>query len=382
MQWQHILVHNKETTTEKANAERKLLMQYFMCRLLCSKHVNDTFNNAKEVLSLCGIEVDSTAVTKTVFYELLQQRMSQIEAQYNKQPDAVIKTGCNAFLAAFIEEFSLSVNHEKIMLYALLKDLEGWSATILSNLYVQNHEQFYRALSDVLSIPAHEVANILHVDSFLRAANMLHCSVEPEADLSYYPTVSADVDHFISLWNLSVVDKCHIRQHLVYEFCQPVIQADKRLDHFEGLVNTESVIAYLSAALDENKAGQNLLIHGPTGSGKTAFVHALAQHLDADLYQVSAQENSHVFIEDGHKEWRLFAAKTAQNILKEQPNTLLLMDNMDDNLLGLAGSAANKALINQQLENNATPTIWVCNTIREYDPAVLRRFGLQLEFKP
>lgn len=381
MKWQQILVDSSESYTEEVYAERKLLMQYFMCRLLYSKHVNYTFNNAEEVLSLCGIEIEGTTITKVTFYELLRQRISQIEAECGEYPDAEINTGCNDFLNAFKEVFSLSISQEKIVLYALLIDLEDWSKTILSSLHVQNNEQFYRAISYVLSIPVIEVANILNVDSFLRAADMIHCAVEPEVDLSYYPVVSGNVTHFISLWNLKAVDKSHIRQHLVHEYCKPVNKSSMPLENLKGMVDTPVVIDYLTAALHEKKTGQNILIYGPTGVGKTEFVHALAQYLGADLYRVAEQEISHVFIEDEHKEWRLFAAKTAQNILKEQPNTLLLMDDMDDNLLGIAGSAHNKSFINQQLESNAIPIIWVSNTISDYDPAVLRRFDLKIEFK-
>ena len=46
-----------------------------------------------------------------------------------------------------------------------------------------------------------------------------------------------------------------------------------------------------------------------------------------------------------------------------------------------SGSVSGKAWVNQILESNAVPTIWVTNRIEQIDPAFRRRFAYHLELK-
>ena len=45
------------------------------------------------------------------------------------------------------------------------------------------------------------------------------------------------------------------------------------------------------------------------------------------------------------------------------------------------GSVSGKAWVNQILESNCVPTIWVTNRIEQIDPAFRRRFAYHLELK-
>jgi SpoVK/Ycf46/Vps4 family AAA+-type ATPase len=46
-----------------------------------------------------------------------------------------------------------------------------------------------------------------------------------------------------------------------------------------------------------------------------------------------------------------------------------------------SGSVSGKAWVNQMLESNVVPTIWVTNRIEQIDPAFRRRFAYHLELK-
>ena len=46
-----------------------------------------------------------------------------------------------------------------------------------------------------------------------------------------------------------------------------------------------------------------------------------------------------------------------------------------------SGSVSGKAWVNQILESNAVPTIWVTNRIEQIDPAFRRRFAYHLELE-
>jgi transitional endoplasmic reticulum ATPase len=149
---------------------------------------------------------------------------------------------------------------------------------------------------------------------------------------------------------------------------------------------------YLRTAIAERRAGVNVLIYGPPGTGKTEFVRTFAKEHGLDLSEVPAEDNDGDAI-SGQKRFRAFSL--AQNLLAQRRSQLLLFDEVEDVfgrgmremdfLLRLdsrrQGEGLAKAWINQALETNPVPTVWVCNRIDAIDPAHLRRFDLTIEFR-
>jgi SpoVK/Ycf46/Vps4 family AAA+-type ATPase len=96
---------------------------------------------------------------------------------------------------------------------------------------------------------------------------------------------------------------------------------------------------------------------------------------------------------------RYRSLQIAQVFLKGSAQSALLFDEVEDvfppisseaaQLLARAeqvaapsnGSVSGKAWVNQILESNAVPTIWVTNRIEQIDPAFRRRFAYHLELK-
>lgn len=90
---------------------------------------------------------------------------------------------------------------------------------------------------------------------------------------------------------------------------------------------------------------------------------------------------------------RFRAFSLAQALLAREPGQLLLFDEVEDvfgngfssflrELFGRGRNApTTKGWINETLETNPVPTLWVCNDITAMDPAYLRRFGLVAEFR-
>lgn len=147
---------------------------------------------------------------------------------------------------------------------------------------------------------------------------------------------------------------------------------------------------YLRVAVKDRRKGVNILIHGATGTGKTEFVRTLAKALGLELNEVPTEDASGDSI-SGEKRFRAFSL--AQDLLASKRKQLLLFDEVED----VFGSEANqfpfgqgsraggvrvgKGWVNQTLESNPVPTIWVCNSISAFDAAYLRRFDLALEFR-
>ncbi len=142
------------------------------------------------------------------------------------------------------------------------------------------------------------------------------------------------------------------------------------------------LVPYLRGALAEGHPGVNIYLHGLPGTGKSQLTRTLARALQAELFSVSS-ENEHGDPIDGER--RLRALRAAQHVLKAS-RALLVFDEADDvfddgfSLFGLKSSAQKrKGWINQMLEGNPVPCLWLSNFIDGMDPAFIRRFDMVLE---
>ena len=144
-------------------------------------------------------------------------------------------------------------------------------------------------------------------------------------------------------------------------------------------------------ALQDQEKGINILIYGPPGTGKTEFAKLLSQQINTTMYEVSARDSDG---ESAGGRERYLSLLMAQNYLTGKSDTILLFDEVEDVLIGSGlgknshqvvsnrmPTAFSKAWVNQQLENNPVPTIWICNEHEFIDPAHIRRFIFHIEFK-
>lgn len=162
------------------------------------------------------------------------------------------------------------------------------------------------------------------------------------------------------------------------------------LQDFPARMDVSMLRRYLGAVAKDRRKGVNILIHGATGTGKTEFVRALAWDLGLELSEVPTEDSCGDPI-SGQK--RFCAFSLAQDLLASKRKQLLLFDEVEDvfgdepgrspsgTAFRMGGGRVAKGWLNQTLESNAVPTIWVCNSISAFDEAYLRRFDLALEFR-
>lgn len=141
---------------------------------------------------------------------------------------------------------------------------------------------------------------------------------------------------------------------------------------------------YLARAIDDRKAGVNVLIYGDPGTGKSELARLLAKDIACPLFEVANEDR------DGDSvggEKRLRALRAAQCFFSRQ-KALLVFDeaedvfNDGDGLLGKKSTAqTRKAWMNRMLEVNPVPTLWLSNSARCLDPAFVRRFDVVLEMR-
>ncbi len=146
---------------------------------------------------------------------------------------------------------------------------------------------------------------------------------------------------------------------------------------------TRMLESALVNALASGERGINLLIHGGPGTGKTRYAARLIERtramgwsvIDADEGGASASraerlaslQLSQAFAPSGS----VLVLDEAEDIFSSDYNSPLMR------IFG--GSAESKSWMNNLLESNRCPVIWISNQIGHMDPAYLRRFTYCLE---
>ncbi|MCB1589453.1 MAG: ATP-binding protein [Xanthomonadales bacterium] len=199
--------------------------------------------------------------------------------------------------------------------------------------------------------------------SSYRGANILQDRVSASANLlEYVGEQGSDIDELCKG---------------SFSICQP---AQLRLDDYAHL---QADVQRILGRLGRREPGTHVLLYGPPGTGKTQLAHCLAAALGWSLYAVASVDQDGDPIE--HYD-RLLAYGRAQTLLGLRSDALLLFDEVED-VMRASGPARDgqhravsyKGWLNEQLERNATPSIWISNSLSGFDEAQLRRFACLLE---
>jgi SpoVK/Ycf46/Vps4 family AAA+-type ATPase len=169
------------------------------------------------------------------------------------------------------------------------------------------------------------------------------------------------------------------------------------LDDFAFVAEDAQVMCNLLAnAVARKELGINVLLYGPPGTGKTELAKVVVQSAGLELFEVEYADRDGNSL-SGRDRYR--SLQIAQVFLKGSAQAALLFDEVEDvfppisneaaqwmaradaTATAPSGSVSGKAWVNQVLESNVVPTIWVTNRIEQIDPAFRRRFAYHLELK-
>ena len=228
-------------------------------------------------------------------------------------------------------------------------------------------------LSNLFGLPKSDIISALKDKGKLLGYGLLERNYNPDRFHDYLDWGKMlDFDEFISE---------PLNEQVLLKVCtKPAIEPSLSLDDFAHLNEMKTMMVdYLQSSFATHRKGANILIYGAPGTGKTELATLLGKVLSVSVNNITYMD------EDGDvisAEDRLNKCRFAQKVLEGQ-SSLLIFDEIEDvfraGFFECSVAQKNKAWMNQLLENNNVPMIWLSNSVSGIDPAFLRRFDLILE---
>jgi len=279
-----------------------------------------------------------------------------------------------------------------LLLYGTLARYQRDLRSILVEFKVSNAPEAYAAIAELAQVSASEVGEALRAGSRLERIGLIENLISEHniTDLADLMKVSEKLPPVL-------MREYRDRAELMAVFTRPSTKSALSVADF-GFVqeDTEVLRALLGNAVARRECGVNVLLYGPPGTGKTELAKVVAQAAGLELFEVEYADRDGNSL-SGRDRYR--SLQIAQVFLKGSDNAALLFDEVEDvfppisseaaQLLARAeqvaapanGSVSGKAWVNQILESNNVPTIWVTNRIEQIDPAFRRRFAYHLELR-
>ncbi|MFL6663725.1 MAG: ATP-binding protein [Rhizobacter sp.] len=279
-----------------------------------------------------------------------------------------------------------------LLLYGTLaryqRDLRG----LLVEFKVSNAQEAYAAIAAVAGVNENEVAEALRAGSRLERIGMVENLISEHniTDLADLMKVSEQLPPVL-------MRRYEGPSDLMAVFTRPATRSELTPADFHYVGDDQRVLtAMLKSAVADKEPGVNVLLYGPPGTGKTELAKVAAQAAGLELYEVEYADRDGNSL-SGRDRYR--SLQISQVFLKGGNNVALLFDEVEDVFPPIStdaaqlmarldtsdgaptGSVSGKAWVNQILETNPVPVIWVTNRIEQIDPAFRRRFQYHLELK-
>jgi SpoVK/Ycf46/Vps4 family AAA+-type ATPase len=279
-----------------------------------------------------------------------------------------------------------------LLLYGTLARYQRDLRSILVEFKVNNAPEAYAAIADVAGVKASEVGEALRAGSRLERIGMVENLISEHniTDLADLMKVSEKLPPVL-------MREYRTQSELMAVFTRPAARSALSPKDFDYVgEDVRLLCGLLREAVARKEPGVNVLMYGPPGTGKTELARVVAQSAGLELFEVEYADRDGNAL-SGRDRYR--SLQIAQVFLKGTAHSALLFDEVEDvfppisseaaQIMARAehvaashtGSVSGKAWVNQILETNAVPTIWVTNRIEQIDPAFRRRFAYHLELK-
>ncbi|MGJ7509165.1 ATP-binding protein [Variovorax sp. GT1P44] len=279
-----------------------------------------------------------------------------------------------------------------LLLYGTLARYQRDLRSLLVEFKVNNAPEAYAAIAEVAGVNASEVGEALRAGSRLERIGLVENLISEHniTDLADLMKVSEKLPPVL-------MREYRDRNELMAVFTRPSAKSALTVHDFSFVEDdAQMLVTLLRAAVARREPGVNVLLYGPPGTGKTELAKVVAQAAGLELFEVEYADRDGNSL-SGRDRYR--SLQIAQVFLKGSEQAALLFDEVEDvfppisteaaQIMARAeqvpsptsGSVSGKAWVNQILESNAVPTLWVTNRIEQIDPAFRRRFAYHLELK-
>ncbi len=279
-----------------------------------------------------------------------------------------------------------------LLLYGTLARYQRDLRSILVEFKVNNAPEAYAAIADVAGVKASEVGEALRAGSRLERIGMVENLISEHniTDLADLMKVSEKLPPVL-------MREYRSQSELMAVFTRPAARSALSEKDFDYVgEDVRLLCGLLREAVARKEPGVNVLLYGPPGTGKTELARVVARAAGLELFEVEYADRDGNAL-SGRDRYR--SLQIAQVFLKGTAHSALLFDEVEDvfppisseaaQIMARAehvaaphtGSVSGKAWVNQILETNAVPTLWVTNRIEQIDPAFRRRFAYHLELK-
>ncbi|WP_137919411.1 ATP-binding protein [Hydrogenophaga sp. 2FB] len=279
-----------------------------------------------------------------------------------------------------------------LLLYGTLARYQRDLRSILVEFKVNNAPEAYAAIADVAGVKASEVGEALRAGSRLERIGMVENLISEHniTDLADLMKVSEKLPPVL-------MREYRTQSELMAVFTRPAARSALSEKDFDYVgEDVRLLCGLLREAVARKEPGVNVLLYGPPGTGKTELARVVANAAGLELFEVEYADRDGNAL-SGRDRYR--SLQIAQVFLKGTAHSALLFDEVEDvfppisseaaQIMARAehvaaphtGSVSGKAWVNQILETNAVPTLWVTNRIEQIDPAFRRRFAYHLELK-
>lgn len=236
-----------------------------------------------------------------------------------------------------------------------------------------NLSQTIEIVADILSLSKDDIRKIFSKKQKLFAYGLIEFFYSPDRLDEYLNWgKTLDFDDFLTqpLTEEMLLARCTL----------PTEKPTLSLSHFEHIKPTyELMLSHLKWSIDNAKKGTNILIYGLPGTGKTELAGLLSEVLNVSSYTMAYMDEDDDVL-GGQR--RLENCRLAQRLLQDK-SAVIIFDEIEDVFAGSfterSVAQENKAWVNQFLENNDVPMIWLSNSVSCIDNAYLRRFDLVFE---
>ncbi len=286
----------------------------------------------------------------------------------------------------------LNAAERALLLYGTLARYQRELRGLLVEFKVGSAQEAYAAIANVAGVKEQEVAEALRAGSRLERTGMVENLISEHniTDLADLMKVSEQLPPVL-------MREYKAPAELMAVFTRPSAKSELTPTDFAFVADDVKVLTTLLAnAVASKTAGVNVLLYGPPGTGKTELARVCAHAAGLELFEVEYADRDGNSL-NGRDRYR--SLQISQVFLKASPNVALLFDEVEDVFPPVSADAAQllarmdasdaapsssvsgKAWVNQILETNPVPVVWVTNRIEQIDPAFRRRFQYHLELK-